>query len=70
MKSSDFFTYPLKDSYKYRFFLAFMTLVFLTMVPGFCLWLITLGGFRYFHLLDKIGGKLVDLDINQGRNYD
>lgn len=61
MKYSDIFTIP--GSKINWYFTLWMMHILITLVPGTVLWLITLGGFRYYHLTNKLYLYLVGKSI-------
>jgi len=68
MKLSDVFAIPLSNL-KYSYMDLYITIEFLTIVPGGLLWLVTFGGFRYFNLMDKLYSYLVKKDLDKNGYY-
>jgi len=66
IKSSDVFAIPLTKVNWY--FVLWMIAVILTMLPGTLLCIITLGGFRYYHLMGKLCSYLVDKQLAKELN--
>lgn len=65
MQINDFITVPLTKINIW--FTCWFMFVVLTIIPGSILWLITLGGFRYFHLSSLLCTFLVEKDINASK---
>ena len=61
MKLNDIITIPLT---KMNWYMAtWIVLSIVTVIPGVLLWLITLGGFRYFNIMNKVLITLVEKDL-------
>lgn len=68
MKLKDIIDIPLRNLNIY--FSSWVIIVFISIVPGTLLWLVTLGGFRYFNIMSKLCKYLVDKDFAENhRSY-
>jgi hypothetical protein len=66
MKLGDILTIPLTKVNWYYTTWVFTCII--TLIPGLILWIVTLGGFRYFNVMTKFCAYLVDKDLHSNGN--